>query len=189
MRALEAGAFGVILAAGRSRRLGQPKALLTIDGERLVARLVRIYREAGLPVRVVAADLAIARAAEAAGASVVDGDPEASMIDSLARGLAGSAAAGAGAIVQPVDAAFTDVPLLLALGQALLHVPVVPHFGGDPGHPVALPAGWFPRIAARPEGGLRTLLSAAIALPWPDPRILCDLDEPGDLARWGLASK
>lgn len=37
----------VILAAGASTRLGQPKQLLQIDGETLVERTVRIAREAG----------------------------------------------------------------------------------------------------------------------------------------------
>jgi molybdenum cofactor cytidylyltransferase len=43
-----------VLAAGASRRLGQPKQLLMLDGETLLARSVRLAREAGAaPVLVV----------------------------------------------------------------------------------------------------------------------------------------
>lgn len=45
---------GLVLAAGASTRLGQPKQLLELDGELLVERAVRIAREAGAdPVFVV----------------------------------------------------------------------------------------------------------------------------------------
>jgi molybdenum cofactor cytidylyltransferase len=37
----------IILAAGASRRLGQPKQLVLIDGESLLARTIRVVREAG----------------------------------------------------------------------------------------------------------------------------------------------
>jgi molybdenum cofactor cytidylyltransferase len=44
----------IILAAGASRRLGRPKQLVTYNGETLVARAIRIAREAGFqPVIVV----------------------------------------------------------------------------------------------------------------------------------------
>ena len=44
----------IVLAAGASRRLGQPKQLLMLDGETLLARSVRLAREAGAaPVLVV----------------------------------------------------------------------------------------------------------------------------------------
>ena len=46
---------GLVLAAGEGRRLGRPKALLEVDGERLVDRAVRVLHEAGCsPVYVVA---------------------------------------------------------------------------------------------------------------------------------------
>lgn len=45
---------GLVLAAGASTRLGQPKQMLRLDGELLVARAVRLAREAGAePVFVV----------------------------------------------------------------------------------------------------------------------------------------
>ncbi len=44
---LEAGCAAIVLAAGDSTRLGQPKQLLKIDGETLLHRTVRIAAEVG----------------------------------------------------------------------------------------------------------------------------------------------
>lgn len=187
MIAEAAGCFGVILAAGRSRRLGRPKALLSFQGKPLVQSLVETYQSVGLEVVVVAGP-EVARALDPRSVRLTLGDPEQVMIDSLARGLAAGPFGARAAVVQPVDSAFTDRALLSALLQVVKDRPVVPHHAGLPGHPVALPASLFPAIAGRPEGGLRTLLGDAVSLDWDDPRILCDLDEPADLVRWGLAS-
>ena len=52
---------GLVLAAGEGRRLGGPKALLVIDGERLVDRTVRVLYDAGCtPVYVVAGAASLA---------------------------------------------------------------------------------------------------------------------------------
>ena len=45
---------GLVLAAGAGTRYGQPKASVTVDGERLVDRAVRVLHEGGCdPVLVV----------------------------------------------------------------------------------------------------------------------------------------
>src|SRR3954452_258040 len=41
------GPVGVVLAAGARRRFGRPKALVELDGERLVDRAVRVLRDGG----------------------------------------------------------------------------------------------------------------------------------------------
>jgi len=61
---------GLVLAAGAGRRFGGPKALVELDGERLVNRAVRVLGEGGLTTRYVvqgAADLT-----GLSGAEVVD---------------------------------------------------------------------------------------------------------------------
>jgi choline kinase len=59
---------GLLLAAGEGRRLGRPKALVEVDGVRLVDRAVRMLRDAGCtPIVVVSG----AAPVEVAGAVVV----------------------------------------------------------------------------------------------------------------------
>ena len=80
----------LILAAGASRRLGRPKQLVVVDGETLVARAVRVAREAGLhPVVVTGCE------AELVGAAV---DAELVHNDAWADGMGGSIAVGVSAI-------------------------------------------------------------------------------------------
>ena len=48
------GCAGLLLAAGEGRRLGRPKALVDVDGELFVERVVRVLRDGGCdPVVVV----------------------------------------------------------------------------------------------------------------------------------------
>lgn len=86
----------VILAAGASRRLGQPKQLLLFSGETLLARAVRIASEAGAePVFAVlgAQSEAIAQALAASSARVV-------LNTEWQSGLASSVRAGVHAVQQ-----------------------------------------------------------------------------------------
>jgi CTP:molybdopterin cytidylyltransferase MocA len=62
----------VVLAAGASTRLGEPKQLIVIDGETLLERAVRIALEAGLaPVIVVVQDATLIETLQAHGAQVL----------------------------------------------------------------------------------------------------------------------
>lgn len=83
---------GLVLAAGEGRRLGRPKALLEIDGERLVDSAVRVLHEAGCsPVYVVAGAAPLADvAAHAFGPVTIVDNPDwpTGMGSSVRRGLA-----------------------------------------------------------------------------------------------------
>ncbi|MEQ8278204.1 MAG: NTP transferase domain-containing protein [Deltaproteobacteria bacterium] len=173
----------VILAAGRSRRLGEPKALVELDGERVLDRLVRVYAAANLdPVRVVVSD-AIANEVPAPAVAVLS-DPDREMIDSLIVGLTNLGDV-AGAVVQPVDAPFTSGAMLDALvAEPGDRFRVLTH-DGRPGHPVFVPAARFADVLNRPEGGLRRLLEHDLeSIEWNDDLILADLDRPEDLRYW-----
>lgn len=182
---------GVILAAGRSSRMGRPKALLPIGDETWLERLARVFREADLaPVVVVAGG-------EVEGyvhlclrdTACVVGDPDAPMIDSLARALVLPALETAeAAIVQPVDAPFTSPSMIAALTSGFSGPSRVLSFDGCAGHPVLVGRAHFDAIRRRPEGGLRTLLSPGALgvqhVDFRDRRILADLDSPSDLPSW-----
>jgi molybdopterin-guanine dinucleotide biosynthesis protein A len=55
--------LGAIIAGGRSRRYGSPKALARVGGDAVIARVARALREAGTEVVVVTESTAVADAA------------------------------------------------------------------------------------------------------------------------------
>lgn len=168
---------GIVLAAGRSSRMKRDKALIEIDGEPILARLVRVFKEAGLhPVLTVGSGVE--------DATSVEGEPAGEMIDSLARGIDALPATVDAAVIQPVDAPLTSVEMIRALTKGGRRARVLT-YEGTPGHPVLVPRSMFASILARPEGGLRTLLSDAEEVPWSEDAILLDLDTPADLEALG----
>ena len=94
---------GLVLAAGRSSRMGEPKALLNLNGRTFIETAIAALRDGGCdPVLAVVASHPAARLAAAAGAIAVSGEPRGEQIDSLRRGL--DAVEGAAAVaVLPVD--------------------------------------------------------------------------------------
>jgi CTP:molybdopterin cytidylyltransferase MocA len=82
----------VVLAAGASRRLGRPKQTVEIGGETLLARAVRVAREARLdPVIVVVADPALAQLLRPGGVTVLlNLDASEGIASSIRVGIAGA---------------------------------------------------------------------------------------------------
>lgn len=74
----------VILAGGRSRRMGLDKARLVVDGQRLLLRLSRPLLELGLPVRLAVGDAARAVLAWDLGLEAL---PDAALGEGPLRGL------------------------------------------------------------------------------------------------------
>lgn len=80
----------VILAAGSSERLGQPKALVHFDGETLVKMAVRQLKESGCSTIIIVtnSDLSFEILSESEGATVViNPNPEAGRTGSIHCGL------------------------------------------------------------------------------------------------------
>lgn len=110
------GLAGVILAGGRSRRMGTDKAALDWDGRPMLAVITETVRQRCEPVLVVASPESAAYQGLAEGGTdqsltwVTDEFPGAGPLGGLAAGLAAAARAGA-------SAAFvcaTDMPLIEA---------------------------------------------------------------------------
>lgn len=188
----------VILAAGESRRLGQPKALARIAGRTVLERLCAESRAAGaIEIAIVAG----AHAAEIFAARASFGERVTVLLHSAwAEGRTGSIAAAAAALprrdllLAPVDVPLVDRRTFRRLFErwSELGAPsrgwLAPCHGNPPrfGHPLILGAD----LAAEsrrmaPDEPLRSLRAgsqplAGIAVD--DPAILDDLDSPADLA-------
>lgn len=184
---------GLILAAGRSRRAGTPKALATLDGIPLVQRAARTLREAGceeLAIVVGAHAAAIARL-EPQAWLVRNEAPEAGMQRSLQLGLRTLLPLRPRAIVvslvdHPNVAAPTVRTLLQALDPAGVRA-TVPTFQGRAGHPFLLPAlRAEAAVRLREEATVRDVVHLGLPpllLDVDDPAILEDLDTAEALQR------
>jgi molybdenum cofactor cytidylyltransferase len=132
----------VILAAGASRRMGSPKALLTYRGETFLNRLIRVYSEVCDPVVVVTGYHAHQIRESAGPARMVQNpDPERGQLSSLQTGLQALPAELEGFLFTPVDSPAVDestVRLLIAAfrARAAETMFVIPRFEGKRGHPV-----------------------------------------------------
>jgi CTP:molybdopterin cytidylyltransferase MocA len=157
---------GLVLAAGEGRRLGRPKALLEIDGERLVDRAVRVLHEAGCsPVYVVAGAAPLADVPEGASGPVclVDNpDWSTGMGSSVRRGLA---SVGEEAVVVMV----VDTPGIgptavrrLVDAYAAGATVAVATYGGAPRNPVLIAREHFADVSALAvdDVGARAFLAA-----------------------------
>lgn len=183
---------GAILAAGRGRRMGGPKALLAPAGRTLLEIAVATLRGAGVDdlVAVLPPGLAppSALAADARLRFAVNEDEASGPIGSLAAALAAGAADADRVVAHLVDIPGTAPATI----RALLEAPapagtlfVVPVFDDGPGHPVVVLRPAYPLIRPGVAGGLKTLLRAHAAhavnvrLAGPKPR---DIDTPADLS-------
>lgn len=185
---------GIVLSAGRSRRMGEPKALLDAGGASFLRRAVEALAGGGCArvVAVVGADAeAVAAEARAAGAEVVENrDPEAEQVDSLRAGLRALGPDGDAAVVCPVDVPDAGAALVARLVDAfrVTGAPVVvPAADGRHGHPVLFARAVFGALLeeALPEGARTVVHRHRDALvEVPVPRLLPDLDTPADYRRW-----
>lgn len=189
---------GIVLSAGRSRRMGEPKALLRAGGETFLARAVRALREGGCEHVVVVtgpdADphaRAVQDDARALGASVaINPDADSQQADSLRAGLLALPAEAEAAAVSPVDIPDLSPALLRELVRALRRTgaPIaLPVHRGKHGHPVLFARRIFAELCVPglPDGA-RTVIHARAAelAEVPVDELAADLDTPDDLRRW-----
>jgi molybdenum cofactor cytidylyltransferase len=177
----------IVLAAGSGRRMGGPKALLTLEGETLLRRTARMAGLAGCrPILAVVGDWE-------PGAL----DPVVTVVHNpmAAEGMASSIRAGIAALPPEADAVLlltVDQPQvddqllrrLLALAAADPDRPAACTYGDTLGIPAVLPRRLFPELLAlRGDRGAKAIVQreGAAALPFPGGE--ADLDTPEDLAR------
>ena len=136
---------GIILSAGASRRMGTPKALLPLDGETFLDRLIRVFSEVAVtPIVVLGHQAAqirsgIRRSAEAM--FVVNPDPERGMLSSLQCGLRAIPQESEAVMFTPVDHPNLEGSTLEKLSRHFeghRAAVTVPTFQGVHGHPVLI---------------------------------------------------
>ena len=193
------GIYAILLAAGESRRMGYPKALLKIGEETFVAHLSSAMLTVASRLLVV-----VGAHADRVGDAVPD-DPRIFVVDNrdYLRGQLSSIKAGIRALPDDASAALihlVDHPTVrpdtfaaVASSYRESNQPiVVARHHGRRGHPVLFDRKVFAEILDAPEDqGARVVLNAEPArvgyADVNDPGILLDLDTPQDLARAGLA--
>jgi CTP:molybdopterin cytidylyltransferase MocA len=190
----------VILAAGRSSRMGRNKALIRThaDGPTFVSKLSRTLVQGGAPDVIVVGrtlDDALQREVDTLGPSVrfvANTDPDRGQLSSLIAGLNSADKPGVtGILVAPVDAPFVASSTVAALLSSFTssRAPIVrATYRGRHGHPVIFSRTVFDVLRhADPSQGAKAVVrahrAALIDLDTDDPGVIDDIDDPDDYAK------
>jgi molybdenum cofactor cytidylyltransferase len=180
---------GIILSAGASRRMGTPKALLPLDGETFLDRLIRLFSEVAItPIVVLGQQAAqiqsgIERGAEAA--FVVNPDPERGMLSSLQCGLKAVPQTAQAVMFTPVDHPNLErstLEKLIGHFNVERAAVIVPAFQGEHGHPVLIARPLMAELLALPATAqasdvIHRYRSATSYIPVDDSAVITDIDD------------
>lgn len=183
---------GVILAGGASSRMGTAKALLILDGETFLDRLIGALSTACSPVVVVLGHEAeriragLGRAAEVTFA--VNPDYAKGQLSSLQCGLRAVSSEASGVIFTPVDYPAVRPSTVARIAERFNHrstseLVVIPRCNGRRGHPVCVARELIPELLALPAGGqarevIRRHRPETCYVEVEDPGIVEDADDP-----------
>ena len=175
----------IILAAGASTRLGEPKQLVLLGGERLLERAVHVAQQAGCdPVVVVVgahAERIVAQCCLDSTRTVVNPDWREGMASSIRCGLGQLDASPDAAILMTCDQPAVTADHLRALMQAGIDAPVASHYAGRRGVPACFPAANFVELSLLAgDEGARRLLRSALTIELVGGEL--DIDTPQTLA-------
>jgi molybdenum cofactor cytidylyltransferase len=174
---------GLILAAGESRRMGSPKALLQYQGETFLDRLIGLFAQHCAPVIAVLGAgsenirASLCRPGEAQ--LVENPDFRLGQITSLQCGLRAVPREAQGVLFTLVDHPAlrpeTITALLSRRGTTLLRIP---RYQGRRGHPLWIAARLIPEFLALPA----TATARDVVTRHADEIAYVDVDDPGILA-------
>lgn len=185
---------GLILAAGESRRMGSPKALLEFQGETFLDRLIGLFARRCSPViavlgahqEIVRAGLRRAGEALLASEALLIDNPDFRLgqLTSMQCGLRAVPADADGVLFTLVDHPAVARATIDALLDSGAPAPLrIPRFAGRRGHPMWISKSLIPEFLAVPAGSsareVVTRHASEIAcIDVDDPGILADVDDP-----------
>lgn len=182
---------GLILAAGESRRMGSPKALLELEGETFLDRIIRLFSPHCEPVIVVlgaGAEAIRAGARRAAGATFAINTAWAEgQLSSMQCGLRALPPGIPGALFTLVDHPNVKPDTLTRLLAATGPLRIA-RYRGKRGHPVYWSAPLVAELLSLGPGATaRDVVERHAAeveyIDVDDPGVLDDIDEPDDYRR------
>ena len=185
----------IVLAAGRSRRMGAHKLLLPLGGRPLLTYAVEAAcASAATPVIVV-----LGHNAKAASAALPVGRYQIAVNADYMQGMAGSLRVGLDALPATVSGAvvaLADQPLVTAVIFAMLLAEaarqperiIAASYAGQRGHPLYFPRALFDELrdVSGDEGGRSVIArhpDLLLLLPIADADAALDVDHPEDYAR------
>jgi len=191
---------GVVLAAGPGRRmcLPTPKLLLPIQGKPMLARVLDLVEGLPLSERVLVVGAYAQEILRALFSAEFFGEEEAVLTrngkswrvlynSGWPEGMGSSLRLAARALRGGMLVFLGDMPYIPeTAAQAVLaqagELPVAPSYQGQRGFPVFLPASLRPKLLGlRGDVGARDFLPECVLIPWEEPGVILDLDQPEDL--------
>ncbi len=176
----------VILAAGASRRLREPKQLVRLHRETLLERTVRVAAEAGCsPILVVlgaSSEVILAQSALTPAEIVLNPEWEEGMASSVRVGIHALPPQTQAALLLTCDQPMVTAEHLQRLASAASPDPVASRYAGRHGVPAYFARNSFAELLQLSgDQGARHLLAAARAIDLPGGDI--DVDTPESLRR------
>jgi molybdenum cofactor cytidylyltransferase len=193
---MEKAVDGVILAAGLSSRMRQPKPLMQVGSDTFASRAVDTLRAAACRLILLVTNAEADWADELARADdvqrLINPQPESEQIDSLRLALRALPQDSAALLVLPVDLPLVTAETAQAVVRAwrtepaLLHLPF---HNTVAGHPVLVDRALYQELLTAPlDEGLRSFIMDHAhdlrEVKVMDPGILIDIDTPDDYWRY-----
>ncbi len=188
---------GIILAAGRSQRMGRPKALLPIFGTTFLEHIVHQIRASRLvDLKIVLGhkpEVILDRLPDLEPATVINSRYREGQLSSLQTGIRALAPETCdGLMMFLVDHPLVECSLIDGLIGCFSqggHPIVIPSYQRRRGHPVLFARELFPELlAASPDEGavavVRQHRRQIHHLEWKSDEILIDVDTPEAYQRW-----
>lgn len=188
--------YGIIPAAGRSRRMGRPKPALPIRGRPMLHQVAEALLDAPLDAVVIVVSevvLPVTAALEPRCEIVLNPRPDAEMIESIQLAIRHIDVTRAahdtdGVLVCPCDAAGISVETVRACATSFRRDPsrlVIATYGGKRGHPIILPRRFTNEILALASNeGLNQIprrhAANVLEVPCDDPGVVRNVNTPAD---------